>query len=168
MPAPRVFRKPQDDNAFIALIGETGLRVPMRLIASGRRAPATHRDETVHLRDDAGILAEVRKMSGTASSVLGDDEMMRAALPALRADYRATETYTCPPDVAVDCPITALTGDNDPKTTLEEAKAWANQTNGAFDLRVYNGGHFFLTDHADEIIQLITQQLRAEPAHTAV
>jgi surfactin synthase thioesterase subunit len=141
---------------------------PMRLIASGRRAPATHRDETVHLRDDAGILAEVRKMSGTASSVLGDDEMMRAALPALRADYRATETYTCPPDVAVDCPITALTGDNDPKTTLEEAKAWAEQTNGAFDLHVYNGGHFFLTDHADEIIQLITQHLRAEPAHTAV
>ena len=29
----KVFRKPQDDKAFIALIGEAGLRVPMRLIA---------------------------------------------------------------------------------------------------------------------------------------
>jgi pyochelin biosynthesis protein PchC len=29
-------------------------------------------DETVPLRDDAGILAEVRALNGTASSVLGD------------------------------------------------------------------------------------------------
>ena len=33
----------------------------------------------MHRRDDAGIIAEVRKMNGTASSLLGDDEMMRAA-----------------------------------------------------------------------------------------
>ena len=141
---------------------------PARLIASGRRAPATHRNETVHLRDDAGIIAEVRKMSGTASSVLSDDEMMRAALPALRADYRATEMYTCPQDVSVNCPITALTGDNDPKTTLDEAQAWARQTTGAFDLHVYTGGHFFLTDHADEVLQLIRQHLRVIPARTPV
>jgi surfactin synthase thioesterase subunit len=141
---------------------------PLRLIVSGRRAPATYRNETVHLRDDAGILAEVRLMAGTASSVLGDDELMRAALPALRADYRAAETYTCPPDVTVNCPITALTGDNDPKTTLDEAKAWAKQTTGPFDLHVFAGGHFFLTDHADEIIKLISQHLHAVPARTAV
>ena len=85
---------------------------PVRLFASGRRAPSTHRDENVHLRDDEGILAEVRKMSGTASSVLGDDEIMRAALPALRADYKATETYSCPPGTTVNCPITTLTADS--------------------------------------------------------
>ena len=141
---------------------------PMRLIVSGRRGPATYRNETVHLRDDDGIIAEVRKMSGTASSVLGDDEIMRAALPALRADYKATETYTCPPEVTVNCPITALTGDNDPKTNLDEAKAWATHTTGAFDLHVYAGGHFFLTDHAGEILKLIGQHLRAEPAPTTI
>ena len=141
---------------------------PARLFASGRRAPATHRDETVHLRDDAGIMDEVRRMSGTASSVLGDDEIMRAALPALRADYRATETYTCSPDVTVNCPITALTGDSDPKTSLDEAKAWARQTTGAFNLHVFTGGHFFLTDHTDEVIRLIGRHLYATPAHTNV
>jgi surfactin synthase thioesterase subunit len=137
---------------------------PVRLFASGRRAPSTYRNETVHLRDDEGILAEVRKMAGTASSVLGDDEIMRAALPALRADYRATETYTCPPETTVNCPVTTLTGDNDPKTTVDEAKAWAKHTTGSFDLRVFAGGHFYLTDHVDEIIKLIGQRLGAEPA----
>jgi surfactin synthase thioesterase subunit len=137
---------------------------PVRLVASGRRAPSTYRNETVHLRDDAGILAEIRKMSGTASSVLGDDEMMRAVLSALRADYRATETYTCPPDITVNCPITVMAGDNDPKTTVEEAKAWAQHTTGSFDLHVFAGGHFFLTDHAEAITKILDQYLRGAPS----
>jgi surfactin synthase thioesterase subunit len=137
---------------------------PVRLFVSGRRAPSTHRDENVHLRDDAGILAEVRAMNGTASALLGDDELMRAALPSLRADYRAAETYTCPAGVTLDCPITALTGDSDPKTTVDEARAWAGHTTAAFDLRVFSGGHFFLTEHADEIIRLLNRDLLAKPA----
>jgi surfactin synthase thioesterase subunit len=132
---------------------------PVRLVASGRRGPSTYRDENVHLRDDAGILAELRKMSGTASSVLGDDEMMRAVLPALRADYHAAETYTCAPDIAVNCPITAMTGDNDPKTSVDEARVWAQHTTGSFDLQVFPGGHFFLTDHAEAIIKILQKHL---------
>ena len=132
-------------------------QVPVRLFASGRRAPSTHRDENVHLRDDAGIIAELRKLNGTASSLLCDNEMMRAALPALRADYHAAETYQCAAGVTVACPITFLTGDSDPKTTLDEAKAWAQHTTGAFDIQVYPGGHFFLTDHANQITKLLHQ-----------
>lgn len=139
---------------------------PVRLFASGRRAPSTHRDETVHQRDDAGILAEVRALNGTASSVLSDDELMRAALPALRADYRAAETYRCAPDVAVSCPITVLTGDSDPKTTLDEANAWSRHTTGSCDLRVFPGGHFFLTERAEEILGLLGHHFRAEQAYS--
>lgn len=139
---------------------EAGGRGPVHLFASGRRAPSTHRDEAVHRRDDAGILAEIRRMDGTASSVLGDDEMMRAALPAIRADYRATETYTCPPEVTVSCAVTALVGDSDPKTTVEEARAWSKHTSGPFDLQVFTGGHFYLTSQADEVIKLLDQHFR--------
>jgi surfactin synthase thioesterase subunit len=133
---------------------------PVRLFASGRRAPSTYRDEQVHLRDDAGILAEVRKMNGTASAVLGDDELMRAALPALRADYQATETYSCAPDTTVNCPITVLTGDSDPKTSMDEASAWAAHTSGPFDLQVFSGGHFFLTEQTDGVIKLLDRHFQ--------
>ena len=122
---------------------------PVRLFVSGRRGPSTHRDEKVHLLDDAGILAELRRMNGTASAVLGDDEMMRAVLPALRADYKVAETYSCPPDVTVSCPITALTGSDDP-------------TSGPFDLQIFAGGHFFLTDHADEITGLLARHFQSD------
>lgn len=134
---------------------------PVRLFASGRRAPSTHRDEAVHQRDDAGIWDEVRRLNGTVSSLLSNEEIMRAALPALRADYRAVETYSCAPDITVNCPISVLVGQNDPKTTLDEAQAWARHTSGSFELRVFPGGHFFLTDHVDEIIKMIDQHFPA-------
>jgi surfactin synthase thioesterase subunit len=137
---------------------------PVRLFVSGRRGPSTYRDEAVHLRDDAGILAEVRKMAGTASALLGDDEIMRSVLPALRADYRATETYNCPPETTVSCPITALVGDDDPKTTVAEAQAWSGHTTGSFDLQVFPGGHFFLVDQADEILRVLDRHFRTQPA----
>jgi surfactin synthase thioesterase subunit len=140
---------------------------PVRLFASGRRGPSTYRDEAVHLRDDAGILAEVRRLNGTASALLSDDELMRAALPALRADYQAAETYRCAPDVTINCPITVLTGDVDPKTTLDEANAWAEHTTGAFDVQVFAGGHFFLTEHTDAIIKLLDRHFDTESGRVA-
>jgi len=127
----------------------------VRLFASGRRAPSAHRDESVHRRDDNGILAEVRRLNGTASSLLSDDELMRAALPALRADYQAAETYRCDPEVTIECPVTVLTGDADPKTTLSEATAWERHTTGECTVRTFPGGHFFLTAHATEISDLL-------------
>ncbi|MFJ7199805.1 MULTISPECIES: thioesterase II family protein [unclassified Streptomyces] len=129
------------------------------LFASGRRAPSRTRDERVHLRDDEGLLAEVRELSGTDPRILGDPEVVRMALPALRADYRAAETYRYVPGPPLTCPITVFTGDNDPKVSAEEAGAWSAHTSAEFDLRTYPGGHFFLTDHQADMTRIIRERL---------
>lgn len=141
-------------------------RGPSRLFASGRRAPSMYREGENTYSSDATILAEVRRLGGTASLLLGEEEMMRAALPALRADYKAVETYRCAPGAAVSCPITVLTGDADPKTTLDEAKAWSRHTTASIDLRVFSGGHFFISDRSDEVIQVLDEYFQAERAGT--
>ncbi|WTY84195.1 alpha/beta fold hydrolase [Micromonospora sp. NBC_01405] len=133
------------------------------LFASGRRAPSCPRDETVHLLDDEGLLADVRKLSGTNAAILGDQELLRAALPAIRSDYRAAETYAYRPGPPLSCPITAFTGDNDPKTTVDEARAWSTHTTGPFDLKVYPGGHFFLADQQAAVLRAISTALAAAP-----
>ncbi len=137
---------------------ETG-GTPTHLFASGRRAPSRYRHETVHLLDDDGLLADVKKLSGTDPAILGDEELLRLALPAIRSDYRAAETYEYRPGPPLSCPITVFTGDNDPKTTVEEAKAWSEHTTGAFDLNVYAGGHFFLAQHQAPILRTISTAL---------
>ncbi|WP_308191910.1 thioesterase II family protein [Kitasatospora humi] len=139
---------------------------PVRLFASGRRAPSTFRQEDTCRSDDA-ILAEVRRLSGTSAALLGDDEMMRAALPALRADYTAIEAYRCAPGATVNCPITVLTGDSDPKTTLDEAKAWGDHTTEPLDLRVFPGGHFFISERSKDVMKVLVEHFQQERARTA-
>jgi surfactin synthase thioesterase subunit len=144
---------------------EAGGYDPVRLFASGRRSPSTFRGETIHLRDDAGLLAEVRSLDGTASVLLSDEDLMRAVLPALRADYRIAETYRCAPTDTVRCPLSVLTGDSDPKTTLDEANDWAQHTTATCDVHTFHGGHFFLTQHIDAICGLLREHFEAERAH---
>jgi surfactin synthase thioesterase subunit len=126
------------------------------LFASGRRGPTTERDERVHERPDDGLLAELRRLSGTNGAVLGDHEIVRMILPALRADYRAAETYKHASGETLRCPITVMVGDDDPKVTVDEARDWEHHTTGAFELKVYPGGHFYLQDHQDAVLAEIS------------
>jgi surfactin synthase thioesterase subunit len=125
------------------------------LFVSGRRAPFRHRDEYVHRKDDAGIIAEVRKLSGTNEEFLLDEELQAMILPALRADYRAIETYRYQPGPRLATPILALIGDQDPRASLDEADGWREHTSGPFDLRIFPGGHFYLNDQAAEVLSVV-------------
>jgi surfactin synthase thioesterase subunit len=136
-------------------------RPPRHVFASGRRAPSRHRVETVHRLGDAGLLTELRALAGTDARILGDEELLRMVLPAIRSDYTAAETYVYRPGPPLSCPVTVLTGDADPKTTPDEARAWQEHTTGAFDLQVYAGGHFFLANHQPAILRLLAERLNA-------
>jgi surfactin synthase thioesterase subunit len=131
------------------------------LVVSGRRGPATHREETVAEETDDGLIREIKKLDGTDSSLLADDDILRMALPSLRGDYQAIESYRCPDDRAIQAPITALTGDADPRTTVAEAAAWCAHTRGSFRLKVFPGGHFFLQDHQGGVSAEIAKDIRS-------
>jgi surfactin synthase thioesterase subunit len=129
------------------------------LFLSGRRAPIHRRQPTVHLLDDAGIVAELRTMEGTFGGMLDDPEVIRMIMPSVRNDYRAIETYVYVSGPSLRCPIQVFTGDNDPYGTVDEARDWAGHTDGAFSMKVYPGGHFYLNTHAADVIGRIRQQL---------
>ncbi|WP_129306072.1 alpha/beta fold hydrolase [Streptomyces sp. L2] len=138
-----------------------GLPAPARLFASARRAPSRTRADRVHTRDDEGVIRELRRLSGTDDRVLGNEEIMRLALPVLRNDYKAVETYRADPGARIDSPVTVLTGDSDPNTTLDEARAWSAHTTAACDVQVFAGGHFYLVDRQREVLDAITTGIGA-------
>lgn len=133
--------------------------VPAVLFASGRRAPSRHRDEDVHLRGTDGVLAELRQLGGTDPRTLEDPEILNMILPAVRADYKAVESYRYESGPPLSCPVHVLVGDEDPRVTAEEARAWRSHTVDECDLRFFSGGHFYLTDHQSEIVRLVTGRL---------
>ncbi|MFE2727629.1 thioesterase II family protein [Kitasatospora sp. NPDC059327] len=134
---------------------------PLALFASARRGPAVLREERVHLLDDDGLLAEVAALSGTDARLMADQEIRDLLLPAIRADYTAVETYRCAPDARIGCPTVALVGDRDPRVGRDDARAWGRQTEGAFSLEVFDGGHFYVADHVEAVAGLVGRTLSA-------
>lgn len=129
------------------------------LFASGRQAPDVQRDEGIHLRDDEGLIAKVRALSGTDAQLFENDELVRMVLPAIRSDYKAVETYRYQPGPDLRCPIFALIGADDPQVTVDEAKAWARHTSGEFRLSMFSGGHFYLNSCLPEVVGQLAEHL---------
>ncbi|MER6254506.1 alpha/beta fold hydrolase [Streptomyces sp. NPDC001584] len=140
---------------------------PLGLLASGRRAPSCRRDEYVHQRDDEGLVAALKELSGTDAAVLGDEELLRMVLPAVRGDYKAVETYRHREGTRLGCPVTVLVGDSDPVTSLEEAAAWAEHTTGPCEVEVFaDGGHFYLNSQAKEVLKVVERSVMTwAPVH---
>ncbi|MEV5655550.1 alpha/beta fold hydrolase [Streptomyces sp. NPDC052291] len=144
----------------VALRLEAAGTTPRVLFASGRRAPSRPREkENVHRSPDAQLLTTIRRMSGTDPAVLADDELLRSILPAIRADYKAAETYRYEPSAPLTCPIEVLNGTEDPEVTAEEATAWTTHTTSTTTFHTYKGGHFYLNDHAPAVINRIRERL---------
>jgi surfactin synthase thioesterase subunit len=131
------------------------------LFVSGRRPPSRIRDEQLHLGDDDALIAELSRLAGTDSNILGDEELLRMVLPAIRNDYRAAETYRHDDAPPLAGPITVLTGDDDPRTSLDDATAWRPYTTAAFEVLVYPGGHFYLVENSAQVIDALSSRLRA-------
>ncbi len=140
-------------------MSDAGLPAPVHLFASGRRAPSRYRDDDLRGVSDERLVAELRKLGGSDAAMLADPELLAMILPAIRSDYRAVEKYRNEPGRRLACPVTAFTGDRDPRVSVDEARAWAEHTTGPADLHVLPGGHFFLVDQAAPMIATMTEKL---------
>ncbi|MCX4669941.1 alpha/beta fold hydrolase [Streptomyces sp. NBC_01381] len=134
---------------------------PLVVFASGRRAPSRRRadDSPVHLRDEEGLIAELRALNGTDTRVFEDKDLLRMALPAIRNDYKAAETYRYVPGPPLAAPVRGHVGDDDPRATLDEVRSWSEHTDGGFELRTYPGGHFYLSDQMQVVAAAVREQI---------
>ncbi|MFJ8888481.1 thioesterase II family protein [Streptomyces sp. NPDC102402] len=142
---------------------EAAGEVPAVLFASGSTAPSIPFEGGLGSAGDERLLAELRALGGTDASLMEDPDLLAMALPALRADYRAVETYVYRPRPALTCPVVALTGDRDPVAGIEGVLAWEDHTTGPFTAQVFPGGHFFLTDHPGDVLATVVAHLGRGP-----
>ena len=136
-------------------------RLPCHLFVSGRRAPhLTDPDPPLYtLPDPAFIEGLILRYNGIPAVILQDSELMQLFLPVLRADVTLLETYLCADDRPLDCPISAYGGLQDSRANAEALGAWQKHTRGAFSLKMFLGGHFFLQTDRELVLQTINQEL---------
>jgi medium-chain acyl-[acyl-carrier-protein] hydrolase len=142
------------------LLRHQGYSEPNHLFASGHRAPHLMRKRSpTHDLPEPEFIEELRRLQGTPEAVLINEELRELVFPALRADFRAIETYEYETDEPLNCPITVFGGLQDFDVDIASLEGWRQHTTKKFDLQLFTGNHFFLHESQTLIIQAIRQQM---------
>ncbi|MEV2271294.1 lantibiotic dehydratase [Nonomuraea africana] len=137
-----------------------GAPLPARLYLGGCRPPDLA-DPLAGLSaaDDDTLLARLSALGGMPSELMSEPELLELVLPALRADFGWLDAYRYHEDEPLPVPITAFAGREDAAVPIEAMRHWATHTAAAFDLLVEPGGHFFLHDSRDRILDTVRADL---------
>jgi surfactin synthase thioesterase subunit len=142
---------------------------PFLLIASGHCAPDVPLQRArIYDRPHDEFVAELSSMEGTPPEILEDEDMLSFFLPPLRADFEACDCYTYVDEPPLDVPILAMGGLGDTCEPWPHVAAWERHTNAPFDLRLFDGGHFFLHRHRRRIFDEIRRAIDSAHAQFTV
>jgi surfactin synthase thioesterase subunit/glycosyltransferase involved in cell wall biosynthesis len=134
--------------------------LPKLLVASGARAPQFRRNYTAPpAPGDEQFLEELQRLEGIPAELIDDAALMRAILPALRADASLYRKYAYTEDAPLDCAIRAYGGAGDSNVRREHLEAWAEQTTASFALRLFPGGHFYMQSRKVEFLAALAADL---------
>ncbi|BBX97160.1 thioesterase II family protein [Mycobacterium lacus] len=145
---------------FVRIAEAKGVDV-RHLNVSAAVAPCNAAAKPPHPTDDEEILNHLAALEGTDTDVFADRELMRLALPVIKADYHAFDAYSCAEDVKVAAPIHAMGGDRDPYITLGDLYGWGRHTD-TVRVTMFDGGHFYLRSHIDAVAELLASSARCE------
>ena len=132
------------------------LRMPARLIVSAANAPSRRNaPRGLHRMGDDELIEELKRFNGTPPAVMKYRELLMMALPMIRADFMMSETYRYQGAPLLTVPITVMAAIDDPLTSGEQIAAWAEHTSASCEVHWFNGGHFFISEQADAVLEVI-------------
>jgi medium-chain acyl-[acyl-carrier-protein] hydrolase len=143
-------------------IKKNNLPGPIHIFFSGRSAPQVSRENKrrLHHLPDKEFKQQLLEMGGTPKEFFEHPELLEVFLPLLKSDFRLTETYIHPQkDAPLDCDITVLWGKQD-EDSVDEVDAWRVHTKGNFDIHAFEGGHFFIHEETQRVINIINDAIR--------
>ena len=142
------------------LLRREGRPLPLHLFVSGAVAPQFRDSHPVTFDlPEPEFLDVLRRLNGTPSEVLENEELLQLVLPTLRADFELLQVYEYADEPPFSFPITAFGGLQDKEVSPEDLEAWRVQTASTFILRNFPGDHFFLHSDRSRLLWAMSQQL---------
>ncbi len=137
-----------------------GLPQPLHLFASGSRAPQDPRNRpNIHGMARHAFCEELRKLNGTPSEILDNEELMNLVEPTLRADFQAIETYQYSNQKPLNVPISAYGGNLDQGVSSTHLQHWQQQTTASFHAQMFDGDHFFINSARRALMHQVNNTL---------
>ena len=139
---------------------------PTLLVVSGAAAPRRVAAEAGRYdgMSDQDVLAFVRSLGLTPDEIFEYPDLQEMLLPVLRNDIEASGRYTVPPRASLPVPLLVLEGSDDPLVDPAELTAWEQHTSRGARLVVIEGGHSFLADRRELVLDAIRESMREHAA----
>ena len=133
---------------------------PTHLFVSAHRAPQLpDMQPSLSNLPDSAFLEQLAQYGGTPHEILQQTEFLQMMLPTIRADFTLCRDYSYDDEPPFAYPVTAFGGIDDRTVSEQELQAWREQTQSNFALHMFPGDHFFLREHARELVQYIGETL---------
>ncbi|WP_405981989.1 thioesterase II family protein [Streptomyces sp. NBC_00158] len=129
------------------------------LFVSGSPGPWTGRSERATGLGDDDFVEQVARFAGYRHPALDDPTLREVLLPTLRADTEMHEDYKPSSADPLMVPITALRGTDDTLVSKEGAAQWAAATRGDFGYLELPGGHMYLADAPEQLLDTMGRVL---------
>ena len=132
---------------------------PKHLFVSGRGGPSQERKhENTHLLSKEDFWEEIKDMGGLPSEIIENEDLMSFFEPILRSDFELSNNYNYIPSRKLNIPITAFFGSNE-DLEKKDKKLWQNETNIDIDIFEFEGDHFYIFNHWDNLASIIMDKL---------
>jgi surfactin synthase thioesterase subunit len=126
-----------------------------QLLVSGSPGPLTRREVRATGLPDDEFLQQVKQFAGFTDEAMAFEDVRKMVLPTLRADVEMHENYRPSSRAPLPVPITSLRGRSDELVSTEQALEWKNETTGEFTLVEPEGGHMYLVDRPEDVVQAV-------------
>ncbi|MEU2421213.1 alpha/beta fold hydrolase [Streptomyces sp. NPDC007851] len=141
------------------------LPAPALLVISSATAPQVDHEVSAEDRlSDDELIAKTKEGGRLPSVILDNPELLELVLPSLRADLRLVGTYKYVPREPLGCPMSIFGGRQDPLVPVSGLEPWRELTSNRASLRTYDGDHFYLWEHEQEVAAALLADMRQEVA----
>lgn len=138
---------------------QTSKQEPYVIFVSGCGAPHVPPKEIIHNLPEEEFEKKIFSLGGTPQLILENKEILSLFLPILRSDFTMVESYECKQRLKLHTNIIAFSGKEDKEVELNELLAWNEYTNKNFSYQMFPGGHFFIKDSFDDVINEVKKHL---------
>lgn len=139
---------------------QQGVTGQLHHFISAKRAihlPAKRR--ALHALPDDEFMEELENLGGTPKEILAQKELMELFMPVLRSDFSLSETFAYQGDHKLHCDASLMYGTGDEDVPKEDVLKWHELMAGQVDVKVYDGDHFFINSHKEEVLDFLNEKL---------
>ncbi len=112
------------------------------------------------------LISALRDLGSNSFAALENLELRNLMMPVLRDDLAIAESCRhSQPDRLLPCPISVFAGAEDVSAEPNALHEWEKYTRDQFRLRIMPGGHFFIEQSRDAVLEAIRNDLQEFAAH---